>query len=234
MPLLCPPSIHATETMWESRHSPEHALHWRQCSLGAHRLYHCLLYGKYETVWERRFCNRPLWFPESWIHAVGGCLCKNSEGEEICSCSGEMAIIFLLLSVKTYDIDRSWSAETPRCICKCIRIFSNWLWCHISLWISHNTWFFCTHWSNTVVFQGELLSRFSYLDWNDSLGHLYTICLQFTFASNAATIVGGCLVTNRYKLRLPAAFISAFVISVRLPPYLLTRAENQRPHCFIL
>ena len=38
--------------------------------------------------------------------------------------------------------------------------------------------------------------------------------LQFTFASNAATIVGGCLVTNTYKLRLPAAFISAFVISV--------------------
>ena len=37
---------------------------------------------------------------------------------------------------------------------------------------------------------------------------------QFTFASNAATIVGGCLVTNRYKLRMPAAFISAFVISV--------------------
>ena len=38
--------------------------------------------------------------------------------------------------------------------------------------------------------------------------------LQFTFASNAATIVGGCLVTNTYKMRLPAAFISAFVISV--------------------
>uniref|UniRef100_A0A1X7TMW8 Ammonium transporter AmtB-like domain-containing protein n=2 Tax=Amphimedon queenslandica TaxID=400682 RepID=A0A1X7TMW8_AMPQE len=36
---------------------------------------------------------------------------------------------------------------------------------------------------------------------------------KFTFASNAATIIGGCLVTNRYKLRLPAAFISAFVIS---------------------
>ena len=38
--------------------------------------------------------------------------------------------------------------------------------------------------------------------------------LQFTFASNAATVVGGCLVSNPYKLRLPAAFISAFVISV--------------------
>ena len=37
---------------------------------------------------------------------------------------------------------------------------------------------------------------------------------KFTFASNAATIVGGCLVTNRYKLRMPAAFVSAFVISV--------------------
>jgi Amt family ammonium transporter len=36
---------------------------------------------------------------------------------------------------------------------------------------------------------------------------------KFTFASNAATIVGGCLATNRYKLRLPAAFISAFLIS---------------------
>ena len=45
---------------------------------------------------------------------------------------------------------------------------------------------------------------------NTALPHM-----QFTFASNAATIVGGCLVTNRYKLRLPAAFISAFVISVR-------------------
>ena len=43
---------------------------------------------------------------------------------------------------------------------------------------------------------------------------LYMYTLQFTFASNAATIVGGCLVTNRYKLRLPAAFLSAFVISV--------------------
>ena len=41
--------------------------------------------------------------------------------------------------------------------------------------------------------------------------------MQFTFASNAATIVGGCLVTNRYKLRLPAAFISAFFISVGEP-----------------
>ncbi len=37
---------------------------------------------------------------------------------------------------------------------------------------------------------------------------------KFTFASNAATIVGGCLVTNPYKLRMPAAFVSAFVISV--------------------
>ena len=43
---------------------------------------------------------------------------------------------------------------------------------------------------------------------------MYPPSLQFTFASNAATIVGGCLVTNTYKLRLPAAFISAFVISV--------------------
>ena len=37
---------------------------------------------------------------------------------------------------------------------------------------------------------------------------------QFTFASNAATLIGGCLVNFKYKLRLPAAFISAFVISV--------------------
>ena len=43
---------------------------------------------------------------------------------------------------------------------------------------------------------------------------MHPLSLQFTFASNAATIVGGCLVTNTYKLRLPAAFISAFVISV--------------------
>ena len=41
--------------------------------------------------------------------------------------------------------------------------------------------------------------------------HLY---LQFTFASNAATVLGGVLVTNKYKLRLPAAFLSAFFISV--------------------
>ena len=38
--------------------------------------------------------------------------------------------------------------------------------------------------------------------------------LQFTFASNAATILGGCLVTNTYKLRVPAVFVSAFIISV--------------------
>lgn len=37
---------------------------------------------------------------------------------------------------------------------------------------------------------------------------------QFTFASNAATVLGGVLVTNQYKLRLPAAFLSAFCISV--------------------
>ena len=41
-----------------------------------------------------------------------------------------------------------------------------------------------------------------------------TVILQFTFASNAATILGGCLVTNTYKLRIPAVFISAFIISV--------------------
>ena len=44
---------------------------------------------------EDSFCNRPLWFPESWIHAVGGCLCKNSEGEEIRCCTGEMKTIFV-------------------------------------------------------------------------------------------------------------------------------------------
>ncbi|XP_064402709.1 uncharacterized protein LOC135348427 isoform X3 [Halichondria panicea] len=41
---------------------------------------------------------------------------------------------------------------------------------------------------------------------------------KFTFASNAATIVGGCLVTNPYKLRMPAAFVSAFVISGIIHP----------------
>ena len=45
--------------------------------------------------------------------------------------------------------------------------------------------------------------------------YLLIFCVQFTFASNAATILGGCLVTNKYKLRLPAVFLSAFVISVR-------------------
>ena len=48
--------------------------------------------------------------------------------------------------------------------------------------------------------------------------HMYTHTnFQFTFASNTATIVGGCLVTSKYKLRLPAAFVSAFVISVSGP-----------------
>ena len=49
--------------------------------------------------------------------------------------------------------------------------------------------------------------------------HSVIISFQFTFASNAATVVGGVLVTNKYKLRLPAAFLSAFVISVRLWPF---------------
>ncbi|KAL5463208.1 hypothetical protein EMCRGX_G032087 [Ephydatia muelleri] len=44
---------------------------------------------------------------------------------------------------------------------------------------------------------------------------------KFTFASNAATVVGGCLVTNTYKLRLPAAFISAFVISGIIHPIIV-------------
>ena len=43
---------------------------------------------------------------------------------------------------------------------------------------------------------------------------LLFLFLQFTFASNAATVLGGVLVTNKYKLRLPAAFLSAFFISV--------------------
>ena len=68
-----------------------------------------------------------------------------------------------------------------------------------------------------MVLQGLLVINFPI--W--SLRHapctngIFTL-LQFTFASNAATIVGGCLVTNRYKLRLPAAFVSAFVISVSI------------------
>ena len=47
------------------------------------------------------FCY-PLWFSESWIHAVGGCLCKNSKGEEICCCPGEMIIIFSCLQWKGF------------------------------------------------------------------------------------------------------------------------------------
>ena len=55
-----------------------------------------------------------------------------------------------------------------------------------------------------------------YTRFNCACGVLYTMLLfpQFTFASNAATLIGGCLVDFKYKLRLPAAFISAFVISV--------------------
>lgn len=41
---------------------------------------------------------------------------------------------------------------------------------------------------------------------------------KFTFASNAATVIGGVLVTNHYKLRLPAAFLSAFFISGIIHP----------------
>ncbi|KAL5463163.1 hypothetical protein EMCRGX_G032040 [Ephydatia muelleri] len=54
--------------------------------------------------------------------------------------------------------------------------------------------------------------------------HFFTVSnpllwfFKFTFASNAATVVGGCLVTNTYKMRLPAAFISAFVISGIIHP----------------
>ena len=40
--------------------------------------------------------------------------------------------------------------------------------------------------------------------------------MQFTFASNAATLIGGCLINFKYKLRLPVAFLNAFIISVRL------------------
>ena len=47
-----------------------------------------------------------------------------------------------------------------------------------------------------------------------------TVVFQFTFASNAATILGGCLVTNTYKLRVPAVFISAFIISVSVNEYI--------------
>eukprot|EP00731_Ephydatia_muelleri_P027903 Em0019g776a len=43
---------------------------------------------------------------------------------------------------------------------------------------------------------------------------------KFTFAASAATIVGGGLVTNRYKMRLPAAFISAFVVGGLIQPLL--------------
>lgn len=43
---------------------------------------------------------------------------------------------------------------------------------------------------------------------------MVTYLVQFTFAASAATIVGGGLVTNRYKMRLPAAFICAFVVGV--------------------
>ena len=46
---------------------------------------------------------------------------------------------------------------------------------------------------------------------------MFFFILQFTFASNAATLIGGSLVTNAYKLRLPAAFLSAFFISVSYP-----------------
>eukprot|EP00731_Ephydatia_muelleri_P027859 Em0019g732a len=48
-----------------------------------------------------------------------------------------------------------------------------------------------------------------------------SLVFKFTFASNAATVVGGCLVTNTYKLRLPAAFISAFVISGIIHPIIV-------------
>eukprot|EP00731_Ephydatia_muelleri_P027904 Em0019g777a len=52
---------------------------------------------------------------------------------------------------------------------------------------------------------------------------------KFTFASNAATVVGGCLVSNPYKLRLPAAFISAFVISGIIHPIIVLIVWSDLP-----
>ena len=52
--------------------------------------------------------NYSLRFQESWVHAVGGCLCKNSKGETICSRPGEeMAVIFccFMHAVREVDID---------------------------------------------------------------------------------------------------------------------------------
>ncbi|XP_065919159.1 putative ammonium transporter sll1017 isoform X2 [Dysidea avara] len=55
---------------------------------------------------------------------------------------------------------------------------------------------------------------------------------KFTFASNAATILGGCLVSNKYKLRLPAAFISAFVISGIIHPIVALFIWSDNCHSF--
>jgi Amt family ammonium transporter len=60
---------------------------------------------------------------------------------------------------------------------------------------------------------------------------------KFTFASNAATVLGGVLVTNTYKLRLPAAFLSAFVISGVIHPLIARliwsdKCESLSPYRF--
>jgi Amt family ammonium transporter len=52
---------------------------------------------------------------------------------------------------------------------------------------------------------------------------------KFTFASNAATLLGGCLIDFEYKLRLPAAFISAFVISGIVHPFIAWLMWSNHP-----
>ena len=78
-----------------------------------------------------------------------------------------------------------------------------------------------------ILFSGS--SRYDHAFKYASLSFVF----QFTFASNAATIIGGCLVTNKYKMRLPAAFISAFVISVSLY-YKYTACSNMVTARFVI
>ena len=79
-----------------------------------------------------------------------------------------------------------YSSGWPLRVVWCTAVVGLYRWCGVQQWLAS---------TGGVVYSG-LLSP------------------QFTFASNAATLIGGCLVNFKYKLRLPAAFISAFVISV--------------------
>lgn len=124
---------------------------------------------------------------ESWFYALGGCFCSRSEGEKI-----------------------------RRCTCESNIAYAHTSYIHICISQKHQDAFASAFGFFLIGY--DLISKYStpqniqpqFFSITDPVLWFF----KFTFASNAATIVGGCLVTNPYKLRMPAAFVSAFVISV--------------------